>query len=140
MWELLGDSHIIILTIIVTTFILLQSKEVDFKILWPSKKTLKVDLFPKDAEEIAHLPSDLVVSNVWGPAQTEGPAREKYFYSFTDAKTRYSMVYFGNTKDETLKNFETFKNFIETQTRNKVKRFRSDNGGEYTNKSFKEYL
>jgi hypothetical protein len=53
-----------------------------------------VDPFPKDTKEIAQLPGDLVVSDVWGPAQTKGPAREKYFYSFTDAKTRYSTVYF----------------------------------------------
>jgi gag-polypeptide of LTR copia-type/Pol polyprotein, beta-barrel domain/Integrase core domain/Domain of unknown function (DUF4219)/GAG-pre-integrase domain/Zinc knuckle len=98
-----------------------------------------VDPFPKDAKETAQVPGDLVVSDVWGPAQTEGPAREKYFYSFTDAKTRYSTVYFGNTKDEALKNFASFKSFIETQTGNKVKRFRSDNGGEYTSKAFKEY-
>ena len=96
-----------------------------------------VDLFPKDAKEIAQLPRDLVVTNVWGPAQTE--AQEKYFYSFTDAKTRYSTVYFGSTKNEALTNFETFKGFIETQTGKRVKWLRSDNGGEYINKPFKEY-
>ena len=34
--------HDFILTITITMFILLQSKEVDFEILWPSKKTLKL--------------------------------------------------------------------------------------------------
>ena len=98
-----------------------------------------VDPFPKDAKETAQLPGDLVVTDVWGPAQTEGPAREKYFHSFTDAKTRYSTVYFGSIKNEALKNFEAFKGFIETQTRKRVKQLRSDNGGEYINKPFKEY-
>ena len=79
--------------------------------------------FPKEAEETAKEPSDLIVSDVWGPAQVKGPAWEKYFYSFTDAKTRYSVVYFGNSKDEALKNFNAFKNFIEMQTGNRVKCF-----------------
>lgn len=60
------------------------------------------------------------------------------FYLYTNAKSRYSIVYFGNTKDEALKHFEKFKAFIETQTGNKLKHFRSDSGGEYINKPFRE--
>ena len=43
----------------------------------------------------------------------QGSAHEKYFYSYTDVKSRYSAVYFGNTKDEALKHFETFKAFVD---------------------------
>ena len=83
--------------------------------------------------------NNLVLFDVWGLAQTKGPAWEKYFYSFTDTRSQYSAIYFGIAKDTALKNFVTFKEFIETQRGNKVKTFRSDNGGEYVNKPFKEF-
>jgi len=82
---------------------------------------------------------DLTVSDLWGPAQTEGPAQENFFFSFTDAKTRYSMVYFIKMKDEGYAHFIDWKGFIETQTGNKIKILHSDNGGEYLNKIFKEF-
>ena len=88
---------------------------------------------PREAAENVGKPRDLTVSDVWGPAQIEGPARERYFFSFTDAKKRYSGTYFGKTKDEVLKYFEDWKQLVENQTGNKLKIFWSDNGGEYLN-------
>ena len=73
------------------------------------------------------------------PAQVEGLACEKYFYSYMDMSARYSWIYLWNMKDEALKNFIVFKEFLETQTSNKLKRFQSDNGGEYVNKPFKDF-
>ena len=35
-----------------------------------------VEPFPKKAEDMVDQISDITVSNVWGPAQTEGPSRE----------------------------------------------------------------
>ena len=72
-------------------------------------------------------------------AQTKGPSHEQYFYSFTDIKSRYSAIYFSNTKDEVLRHFELYKAFIETQTGHELKKFRSDNGGEYVNKNFEDF-
>ena len=48
-----------------------------------------VEPFPKEATESADKIGDLILSDVWGPAQIEGPGREKYFYSFIDARSRY---------------------------------------------------
>ena len=98
-----------------------------------------VEPFPKKAEDTVDQIGDVTVSDVWGPAQTEGPSCEWYFYSFTDIKSRYSAIYFGNTKDEALRHFELYKAFIETQTGHKLKKFQSDNGGEYVNKNFKDF-
>ena len=72
---------------------------------------------------------DLTASDVWGPAQTEGLSHEKYFYSFTDVKSK--VIYFGNTKDEVLRHFQMYKVLIETQMGRKLKCFHLDNGGEY---------
>ena len=80
-----------------------------------------VEPFPKKAEEEVENTSDLIVSDVWGPAQIEGPNREKYLFSFTDVKSQYTELFFKSTKDEALKHFLTFKEFVETQTGHKLK-------------------
>ena len=98
-----------------------------------------VEPFPKKAEDTVNQISDVTVSDIWRPAQTEGPSREWYFHSFTDIKYRYSAIYFSNTKDEALRHFELYKVFIETQRGHKLKKFQSDNGGEYGNKNFKDF-
>ena len=98
-----------------------------------------VEPFPKEATKSVDKIRDLVLSNVWGLAQIEGTGCEKYFYSFIDTRSRYLIIYFRSTKDEALKHFTTFKEFLETQTGNKIKKFCSDNGGEYVNKPFKEF-
>ena len=80
-----------------------------------------IDPFPKHAEDAAELVGDLTVSDIWGPANTVGPAREHYFYSFTDAKSHYSTVYFSHTKDSVLDRFKDYTALVETQTRNHLK-------------------
>ena len=62
--------------------------------------------FPKWAEDTAMLVGNLSISDVWGPANTEGPAWEWYFYSFTNAKSRYSVIYFSYAKDGILECFK----------------------------------
>ena len=47
-----------------------------------------VELFPKWAEDAAVEVGNLSISDIWGPANTEGPAWERYFYSLTNAKSR----------------------------------------------------
>ena len=74
---------------------------------------------------------DLSISNVWGPANTEGPAQERYFYSFTDAKSRYSVIYFSHAKDGVHEHFKEYAMLIEMQTGRQLKCLRSDGGGEY---------
>ena len=88
--------------------------------------------FPKRTEDMVDQVGDVTISNVWGPAQTKGPSSEQYFYSFTDIKSRYSVIYFGSAKDGVLGHFELYKVFIEAQMGHKLKKFHSDNGGEYS--------
>ena len=80
-----------------------------------------VNPFPKHAEDAAELVGDLTVSDVWGPANTVGPAQEHYFYSFTDAKSCYSTVYFSHIKDSVLDCFRDYTALVETQTGDRLK-------------------
>ena len=98
-----------------------------------------VDPFPKRAEDAAELVGDLTVSDIWGPANTVGPAQECYFYSFTDAKSCYSTIYFSHTKDGVLDCFRDYTALVETQTGNHLKRLQSNGGSEYVNAAFKAF-
>jgi transposase InsO family protein len=65
--------------------------------------------------------------------------QQPYFNSFTDAKSRYSTIYFSHTKDDVLDRFKDYKTFIEIQLKLQLKRLHSDGGSEYTNTAFKSF-
>ncbi|XP_052126145.1 uncharacterized protein LOC113209233 [Frankliniella occidentalis] len=73
---------------------------------------------------------------------TDGPSwnNYKYFVTFIDDCTRYTMVAMLKSKDEVLEKFIDFKNMVENFTEKNVKILRSDNGGEYCSNEFKDYL
>src|SRR6266481_2072124 len=98
-----------------------------------------VEPFPKQAEDDVTQIGELTVSDIWGPANMEGPSREQYFYSFTDAKTCRTQIYFSHTKTEVLCYFKEYKALIENQTNNKLKFFHSDGSGKYINEPFKTF-
>ena len=51
---------------------------------------------------------ELTVSDIWGPANTEGPNQERYFYLFMDAKTGCTQIYISVTQRQ--KYYDTSKN------------------------------
>ena len=79
---------------------------------------------------------DYVHSDVWGPSKTASLGGKHYFVTFVDDFSRRVWVYTMKTKDEVLKVFLTWKKMIETQTGRKIKRLRTDNGGEYKSDPF----
>ncbi|KAE9279871.1 hypothetical protein PF001_g24507 [Phytophthora fragariae] len=75
-----------------------------------------------------------------GPMQTKTPGGCTYAVTFIDDFSRHVTVYFMKKKAEVLEKFKMFKADMENATGRKIKRLRSDNGGEYTGRLFKEYL
>ena len=57
---------------------------------------------------------------------------------FDDA-SRKLWVYILRTKDQVFQVFKKFHALIERETGRKLKRLRTDNGGEYTSREFEEY-
>jgi len=94
--------------------------------------------FPQEgsrAEEIL----DLVHSDVMGPLPlTKGGA--KYMVTFIDDYSKYCTIYLIKSKNEVFCKFVEFLNYAERHTGRKLKTLRSDNGGEYCNKQFDEFL
>ncbi|KAH9669399.1 Integrase catalytic domain-containing protein [Citrus sinensis] len=78
----------------------------------------------------------LIKSDIWGPTKIASLGGMHYFVTFVDDYSRKVWVYLMKNKNEVLGIFLKWKKIIETQTSQKVKRLRSDNGGEYKNDPF----
>ncbi|CAN6560926.1 unnamed protein product [Malus baccata var. baccata] len=97
------------------------------------------DVFPKETNWRAELPLELIYTDICGPMQTPTKAGNKYFITFTDDCTRMGWVYFLRNKYEAFGIFKRFKATIELQSGFKMKKLRSDKGGEYTSLEFSQY-
>ncbi|KAI5334414.1 hypothetical protein L3X38_024547 [Prunus dulcis] len=95
--------------------------------------------FPKEATTRASTPLELVHSDICGPMQTTTKAGNRYFLTFIDDNTRMCWVYFLRQKSETLSVFKRFKATVELQSGYKLKKLRSDRGGEYTSVEFDRF-
>ena len=60
--------------------------------------------------------------------------------TFIDDFSRCVWVYFMKEKSETLSKFKEFKEMIEKEVDQRIRRLRTDNGGEYTSYEFLKYL
>ena len=64
---------------------------------------------------------------------------KNYHVSFVYDFSRYTKTYLIKTKDETSSMFMKFKVESENQLGKRIKRLRSDRGGEYSDRTLKEY-
>ncbi|UYV81871.1 hypothetical protein LAZ67_20002749 [Cordylochernes scorpioides] len=85
-------------------------------------------------------PGELIYSDVCGPMSKRSPGGSLYFVSFKDDFSRFRMAYFIRHKSDVLEKFKEFVKRVRTETGNKIKRFRTDNGTEFLNKNFSDYL
>ncbi len=82
---------------------------------------------------------NLVHSDVSGPVSSS-IGGNVYDVTFTDDFSRVCWVFPIQRKSEVFRIFKGWHTAIEKSTGMKLKRFRSDNGGEYVNKEFDEYF
>ena len=82
---------------------------------------------------------DLVHSDVW-TALCMSRENQKYFVAFIDEKSKYTWVTLIQSKDRVLDAFKNFYTHIRNYFNVNLKMLRSDNGGEYTSHTFKQYL
>jgi hypothetical protein len=93
----------------------------------------------KSMEETSLAPLDLIHSDLCEMNGILTRAGKKYFISFIDDATRYCQLYLVKMKDESLNCFKIYKAEVENQLERKIKRVRSDRGGEYLSNDFGEY-
>jgi hypothetical protein len=82
---------------------------------------------------------DLVVSDLSGPYPESAVHRNQYAVSFIDVKTDHLFVYYIKEKSAAMGAFKKFIRYCEAHKHGRVKRIRSDRGGEYTARKFADY-
>ena len=108
--------------------------------------------FPKKSLSRATKILELIHSDLCGPMQVQSKGGSRYVLTFTDDFSRYTYVYFLKKKSEVLSKFMQFvalaenisggvveKLNIYTNTKQNLKTFRTDNGGEYTSNEFQKF-
>ena len=84
---------------------------------------------------------DVIHTDVWGPAPTETRQGRRYFVTFTDDSTRFTVIYLLRSKNEVLESYKSFEAWVLTQQHCKaIKVLRSDRGGEYLSGAFDKHL
>jgi transposase InsO family protein len=81
-------------------------------------------------------PLELIHSDICEMNGVLTKAEQRYFMAMIDDTSRYCYVYLLKTKYEALNYFKTYKAEVENQQETKIKRFRSDRGGEYLSNEF----
>ena len=94
----------------------------------------------KTSETETKEPLELVHSDVCGKMNHKSIGGAEYFLTFVDDKTHYIWVYPLKTKDEVFERYLEWKALVENVSGKKLKKLRTDNGGEYTSKRFEAHL
>lgn len=84
-------------------------------------------------------PGEKIHTYVCGPINVESPRGTRYFLLFKDECTSFRKVYFLRRKSEVLQKLKDYQTYVHTQTGNKIKVLRSDNGREYTSDEFHKH-
>ena len=64
----------------------------------------------------------------------------EYFITFTDDYSRCGYVYLMRRKSEAFEKFKEFRAKVENQLGKRIKAIRSNRGGEYLLRDFKDYF
>jgi len=101
-----------------------------------TRKPIGKEHDPPRREELG----DEVHTDLWGPSPVQMPGHSLYYASFTDDHTRYTTLYLQKMKAETFASYKSYEAWLATQFNAKVKRLRSDRGGEYLSNEFSQHL
>ncbi|KAL0380479.1 UNVERIFIED_CONTAM: Retrovirus-related Pol polyprotein from transposon TNT 1-94 [Sesamum angustifolium] len=82
---------------------------------------------------------ELIHSDLADFKNTLSKGGKKYYISFVDDYSRYTKIYLLRSKDEASEMFLKYKAEVENQLDKKIKRLRSDRGGEYSTNFLKEF-
>ena len=93
----------------------------------------------KDVITPGQHPMELIHSDVCGPIKPTGFDGSRYFVTFKCDCTNFSEVFCIKNKSMVFLCFRRFKSFYERDGR-RIRRFRTDNGGEYMGHDFQQFL
>ncbi|KMQ88472.1 retrovirus-related gag-pol polyprotein [Lasius niger] len=117
----------------------IEDSERDFKCEVCVRGKMTRSFFPKKSNRQTDL-LELIHSDVCGPMKNESLGRCRYFVTFIDDCSRWCVVNMIRGKNEVLSAFKQFKALVENQAGRKIKCLQSDNGKEYINRDFDDFL
>ncbi|KAM1091428.1 hypothetical protein FF1_018917 [Malus domestica] len=85
-------------------------------------------------------PFEKVHSDVCGPSPVKSLEGYRYYVIFVDEYTRYVWIYPMCNKSDVFQLFMQFYNYVHTQFGIRIKSFQFDGGGEFTSRSFSQFL
>lgn len=85
-------------------------------------------------------PFEIIHSNVWGPCEVHSISGHRWYVTFIDCFSRYTWLYLLKHKSDVFSVFTDLCALIRNQFGETVKTLRSDNGSEYVNQEFEEFL
>lgn len=83
---------------------------------------------------------NLLHTDICGPIKSTSPSGKRYIMVIIDDMSRKGWVYFLERKRESLDTFNKFKIMVENEIGLTIKFLRSDRGGKFTSKHFKEFF
>lgn len=102
------------------------------------KGKMKRVSFKAGGKRVAEKPLELIHSDVCGPMSVTSCWGARYFVTFIDDYTRATFVYGIKDKSMVYEMFLKFKAMAENMSGERIRRVRSDNGGEYTSNKLKK--
>jgi transposase InsO family protein len=95
----------------------------------------------KDSQKKPTRLLELIHTDLMGPMQSLTAGRNcAYVLTFVDDASRYAWTYLLKTKSAAFSCFQKWLALVENQTDLRVKRLRSDNGGEFCSNEFEAFL
>ena len=85
-------------------------------------------------------PLDLIHSDVCGPISPASLGKARYFVTFIDDFTGYTMIAVIKNKSDVFSEFLAYQAEVELFHDSKIKGFQSDHGTEYVNQKFKDHF
>lgn len=85
-------------------------------------------------------PGELIYSDVCGPFNVASVRGMRYFLLFKDAASNYRHVYFMKHKSDVFEYFKNYNAIIYNKYMRNINVLHTDNGREYVNKTFKDFL
>ena len=84
-------------------------------------------------------PLQIIHSNLCGLLQIPSITGNRYFITFIDDFTTFTIIYFRKSKVGAFNAFKTYKALAENQCQSQIKTIRTDNGGEYCSTEWKTF-
>lgn len=95
--------------------------------------------FLQKSEFHAVKPLELIHGDLCGPITSCTPAGNRYIFLLVDDYSRVMWIYLLKSKNDAFEAFMKFRALVEKGTEKRIENFRTDRGGEFASKDFKQY-